>query len=137
MKEGPQSFKVRAIDLKPGMFVIVSEWLDESLQDEPGVESWMRGDRRRKPVGDPLKVLAVALPFVTIDFLPQSQRGVLDTRQCVFIKVDANYVRSLVPNYFKKTKKLTDKQKREAEQTRRDIFVASKGVWETIVEKKK
>lgn len=108
--------------MKPGMFVIVSEWLDEigknfdeqpkGMMFGPPPPSW------RKPVGDPLKVLALALPYATFEFTPNKGRGVIDTRTAEFIKVDRAYVRSLLPHYF-------DVPKSEAIPSGREVFVAT------------
>ncbi len=76
----PESHKVRPIDLNPGMFVFVSEWLDEA--GAPATETVQsifgpeERQRKRKPVGDPLKILAVALPYVTVEVIQHKQRGV-------------------------------------------------------------
>lgn len=103
--------KNRAIqkdDLKPGMFVIVEEWMDETLAPAPEGDErpyWMRNPNTRKPVGDPMKVLAVALPFFTVELCGKDKaRGVLDTRHIKLQEVGLDYVRSLIPNYGKKPK---------------------------------
>lgn len=52
-----------------------------------------------RPVGDPLRVLVVALPLVTVENLGQRARGVLDVRRVRLQQVGLNYVRSLIPQY--------------------------------------
>lgn len=103
------SRKITADDLKPGQFVIVEEWLDEALAPSPDGDDrpyWMRNPKLRKPVGDPMQVLAVALPFFTVRLCQGDQpRGVLDTRQVKLQEVKLDYVRSLIPSYGRKTKK--------------------------------
>jgi hypothetical protein len=87
----------------------------------------------RKPVGDPMKVLAVALPFVTVQLCAAEQtRGCLDTRQIKFQQVDVSYVRSLIPTYGKRSKKLSDAEKRAQEAKVREVYKG--GSWQTVLE---
>lgn len=128
--------KVRAIDLKPGMFVIISEWLDE----QPGQKNTEMGmfgpyeiEAKRKPVGDPLKILAVALPYVTVEVIQHRQRGVIDTRLSEFIKVNLAYVRSLVPDYGRRPKLLTDGEKKQRDGIREiELSAAKEGFWKSV-----
>lgn len=136
--------KIRSIDMKPGQFVIVCEWFDETFKREAGEpQNPYAVKNPPKPVGDPMKVLAIALPFVTVELLHQfgqnttGQRGVLDTRLCGFIQVDLAYVKSLVPGYGKKAKRLTDKQKRDKETNTKQVYFAKDSVWREVVEKKR
>lgn len=104
----PPCRKLRPIDMKPGQYVIVSEWKDEAGLPAYGSREWYelpQNQQIKKPIGDPLKVLALAFPYVTVEVCQNRTRGVLDTRLSDFILVDKTYVRSLVPSYFKAPKK--------------------------------
>lgn len=138
----PSNHKIRPIDLKPGMFVIVSKWLDEpeSGPKTKTIDSWLgprEVDVPRKPVGDPVKVLAIALPYITVDVVQHKQRGVLDTRVMELIKVNLSYVRSLVPDYGKRPKKLTDDEKRAQDTTTIQLFKPSEAIWTDITRPRK
>lgn len=127
--------KIAADDLKPHIYVIVEEWLDETLAplaDGDDRPYWMRHPQQRKPVGDPMKVLAVALPFFTVELCASGQRGCLDTRQVKLQQVDVAYVRSLIPAYGKKRRALSDEEKRAQELRKREVFKG--GAWQTITE---
>ena len=97
--------KISPDDLRPGKYIIVTEWLDETFkEDEREYDFWGRLSHRekpKKPVGIPFKVLAVALPFMTLEALfgATQQRGIFDTRVALLMEVDLDYVRSLVPSY--------------------------------------
>ncbi len=129
--------KITPDDLKPNIFIIVEEWLDEALAPAPDGDDrpyWMRNPRERKPTGDPIKVLSVALPFITVELCGNGQRGCLDTRQINIQQVGIDYVRSLVPSYGKKKRDLTDEEKRAQETRKREVFKG--GAWQTITEPK-
>lgn len=128
--------KIRPVDLKPGNLIIVSEWYEETMKkDNQEPESYWAPKRTRKPVGDPMKVLALALPYVTVLVIQHDQRGVLDTRECEFILVDKNYVKSLVPGYGNKTPKRSKSALPEGAQSK-EVYFAKGSVWKTIVEDK-
>ena|ERR1035437_838011 len=95
--------KISPDDLRPGKYIIVTEWLDETFkEDEREHDFWGRRiEKPKKPVGIPFKVLAVALPFMTLESLfgASQQRGIFDTRVALLMEVDLDYVRSLVPAY--------------------------------------
>jgi hypothetical protein len=132
---------IRPIDLKAGMFVIISRWYDEDpdvkTKTSEGIFGPVEVEVKRKPVGDPMKVLAIALPYITVDIIQHKQRGVLDTRLNEFLKVDIGYVRSLCPDYGKKERKMTDGEKRirDGESVPGKIFIASTGTWEEIAKR--
>lgn len=95
--------KIRSIDLKHGQFVIVSSWLDEQGRDYTKPINGPFGTEiyaTRKPVGDPMKVLSVALPYITVELVSNKTRGVVDTRLIELTLVDRQYVKSLSPKYF-------------------------------------
>jgi hypothetical protein len=129
---------IRPIDIEPGMTVIVSEWykLPDAKDEDTG---WPFFRRPSKPdnecLGDPILVLAVALPFITIRILANNGRGVMDTRKCAFMVVDKKYVRSLIPTWGIKTPPKPLALESDAVR-KRDIFLAKEGVWKTITEKK-
>jgi len=122
-------------DLKVGKFVIVSEWLDEkNEQNDDSPLPYMHNARQRKPLGDPLKVLSVALPFIVVEVIQKpGSRGVLDTRLCRFIQVDIGYVRALVPTYKKKAKNVAVVRPGGRMVNR---FNTTTNKWETIFEEK-
>ena len=95
MMKKPRSYRVRPIDMKKGMFVIVSEWYGESNSHTLlGIN---------KPVGLPLRIEAVALPLIAVSYMPTPGiRGVMDTRRSEFMRVPASYVKALLPDYGKK-----------------------------------
>lgn len=136
--------KIRPVDLKAGMFVIVSEWNDEKNGPSTETKESFMGHYevpiKKKPVGDPMKVLAIALPYITVDVIQHKQRGVIDTRLMELMKVDKKYVRSLVPDYGKKIKppkRLTEAEKIASEYNTRKVLVAGSSVWKEIMEKRK
>lgn len=84
---------IRAVDLKVGMYVIVEEWFEA----------------RGAQVGIPLRVVGLALPLMTVQHCARPDiRGVMDTRQMRLTRVDLAYVRSLVPDYGPRKKKLLE-----------------------------
>ncbi len=134
--------KIRNVDIKPGMTLIVSEWLDETLkkdEPEPECNRFFGGHRKpdKKPLGDPILVLAVALPFITVKMLGNGQRGVLDTRPIQFMVVDQKYVRSLIPNWNVKQEGIRKQNLLAMEGLEeKKIYSAKDGVWKTIIERK-
>lgn len=108
-------------DLRPGKYVVVSEWLEIDDGDY-----WYRPPKR--PTGVPLRVLAVALPFVTLELLPTRAKVVLDTREAVLLEVDVAYVRSLVPEFKPKRRSPPSLSEEKRETVRR--YLLSTGTWE-------
>jgi hypothetical protein len=96
--------KIEPDDLRAGQYIIVTEWYDETVKDDE-YDFWGHPIQRpKKQVGLPFKVLAIALPFVTLEALAVgitqgSTRGVFDTRLAALMEVDLRYVRSLMPGY--------------------------------------
>ena len=126
--------KIRAVDLKPGMFVIVQEWLDEIGHESELVDRW--GRKPKKPIGDPFRILAIALPLVTVEILETGQRGVLDSREISFAVVDKKYVKSLIPDFRKQRRELTDYEKKLRDGRIVERYTLGKG-WESIITEKK
>jgi hypothetical protein len=112
-----EATSVRAADLKPRMYVAVTEWHNDKRNEplEGILYSKDQGrvpiHRARRPVGTPLQVLGLALPFVTVRLDGEEHediRCVIDTRDCEFMKVGKDYVRSIQPR--KRKKQRDDKQ---------------------------
>jgi hypothetical protein len=105
-KTGPDCYTVRGPDLKPGMFVIVKSWREDALVDPAKQMQYMTVNELRtvmagrRPVGDPIKVLFVALPFFTVEICCNGMRGVVDSRAVELMVVSEEYVKSLMPRYF-------------------------------------
>lgn len=85
----PKTYAIRPIDMKAGDYIIVSEWYEDTVaNDNPYVT--------KKPLGIPMKVLALALPFIAVEFCGGvGTKGVLDTRRSAFIRVGRAYVDAL------------------------------------------
>ena len=128
--------KVRAIDLKPGMYVIVQEWLDEIGKEPENLGAFFESKPKKKPIGDPMKVLAVALPLVTVEICKTLARGVLDSREIQFMQVDLKYVRSLAPQYGKGKPAQTDTEKRLKNSTVVQRYIPGEG-WTHMLKEKK
>lgn len=136
--------KIRPIDMKPGMFVMVCRWHDEPDYDQPmptkREEGYFGAEReievKRKGVGDPVRVLALAIPFATIEICANKQRGVIDTRLCDYIQVDKAYVRSLVPDYFRKPKKLSSEAEAKINGRRIHRYIPGEG-WKELIKEQK
>lgn len=99
--------RVSPDDLRRGLFVIVEEWLDEEFktpEEDAYLPYWARAPKpARKPVGDPMEVLAVELPFITVQLCaPPRPRGVLNTKTVRLQAVGLDYVRSLIPQFGQK-----------------------------------
>lgn len=122
--------KIRAVDLKPGIFVIVSEWFKDMERETD--------NRHHKagPLGDPLEVLSVALPFFVVKICQNGNRGVLDSRLMELMVVDRAYVRSLVPNYFLKRRSVSDEEKRRNAGQVVKRYVPGEG-WKEIIKETK
>jgi hypothetical protein len=97
---------VRAVDVKPGMYLIVRAWLDEKQVDpqkpmgDLTVEEFRMVHTPPKPIGEPFRVLAVALPFITLEACQNRVRGVFDTRRAELMAVDLEYAQTLYPQYI-------------------------------------
>lgn len=73
----PKTHVIRPIDIKTGMFIFVSKWYEEHAKkdDAPERDMWGKDlSKAKRPVGDPLKVLAVAPPFITVQILQYGRR---------------------------------------------------------------
>lgn len=118
----PKAHIIRPIDIKPGMFVFVSKWYEQK-DDEPA-----------RPVGDPLKVMAVAPPFITVQIIGNGKRGVMDTRLNEFTKCGLDWVRSLVPQYGVKQ---NDSEKLEQDGVRKKLQYVAKdgGFWREVMDR--
>ncbi len=83
--------------MRVGQFVIVKEWRQE---DAPTI---VYGARPR-PIGMPVKILALALPLMVVEYCAiKGLRGIMDARQVAeFTRVPSSYVKALVPAYGKK-----------------------------------
>ena len=80
--------------MRVGQFVIVNEWLVEDG------ESVVYGQARPRPLGMPVRILALALPLVVVEYCAIANlRGIMDTRQAVFTRVPKKYVLALCPSY--------------------------------------
>ncbi len=135
----PKTHVIRPIDIKPGMFVFVSKWYEEHAKKDEEVARDMWGKptpAAKKPVGDPLKVLAVAPPFITVQILGNGNCGVMDTREVEFTKCGLEWVKSLIPQY---DERLTDLQKTEQDGGRKRLQYVAKdgGFWREITERSK
>lgn len=87
----PKTYTIRPVDIRPGMDLIVAEWLVD-VDVEGG------GQPSGKLIGVPLHVLAMALPFMVIQCPTMGDmRGVLDTRKSSFMRVDKRFVKALLP----------------------------------------
>jgi hypothetical protein len=62
--------------------------------------------------GEPLKVLALCLPFVMVESLTYGVREAIDTRQDVLMKVSKAYAKAAKPKPEKKKKKKKGKSKK-------------------------
>ena|SRR5579859_2652795 len=124
--------KIRPIDLKVGMFVIVSEWFkdDADFHTTPGM-LWDEGRPSVKPLGDPMRVLSLALPLFIVELVGNGQRGCLDSRLMQLTKVDRAYVKALCPTYFSKVKKPTEAQTLEHTGRRVQRYVPGQG-WKEV-----
>ena len=90
-------------------------------------------DVPKKPLGDPLEVLAVALPFFTVKICQNGNRGVLDSRLMELMVVDKAYVKSLVPNYFERN---TTKSDLPSGFTKSHRYVPGEG-WKEVIKENK
>ena len=66
--------------------------------------------RPHQSIGEPLKVLAVCLPFIVVSNTYQ-RRFAVDIRACRLGRLNADYVRAYKPNNTKKKKKKRKKGK--------------------------
>lgn len=134
--------KIASDDLRPGKYIIVSEWYDETFKEEEKESGdpysffyRPRVEKPKKPVGVPFKVLAVALPFITLETLEpgrKDKRGVLDVRTVGMIEVDLAYVRSLIPE-FKPTSSRVPANLTKDEREKAQIYFMKGGVWKEIL----
>lgn len=96
-------------DLKPGMFVAVTrlKQIEESASDP--MEFWGHRPQSRVYNGQPLEVLAVSPPFVSV--AAQGKVWAFDVRETEVQKLDRRYVRSFehgtaaIPSAKRKRKK--------------------------------
>lgn len=86
------SYVIRAIDIKEGMHIIISEWLvDVDVEGCTDASS-------RKLVAVPMVVQAIAMPFIVIECPTMGGlRGVLDTRKSIFMRVSEHFTTALTP----------------------------------------
>jgi len=133
--------RIEPDDLRPGQYVIVSEWYDETVNkrdDEDDYFWYPRPEKPKKPVGVPFKILAVALPFATVEALSVAdrKRGVLDTRTAALIEVDLAYVRSLLPAFKPSGARKTSSLSKE-ERIKVQRYFMKDGEWRDILEEPK
>jgi hypothetical protein len=117
--------KIRPIDLKPGMDVIVSRWFDAK-------------EYEFRELGAPLRVMAVALPYMTCKHLLRREKIIMDTRLSEFILVDKRYVRSLVRRTPRvKTRLLTEEEKILRTHDIKHVYDNDKMQWKYVIVPKK
>ena len=98
-------------DIRPGQYLMVTEWLDQPKEEEPEyyehVFFWgRRSEPKRKEIGMVFRVKSVLLPFLAIETVDGAKQALHDTRMAVHMLLHKRFVKSLFPKAALKTAKV-------------------------------